>query len=124
MSHLGKFVLAVCLSMVALNFPRAQLAGFYPITSDGVSLNNAAFALLIDTSNGLLRRPHLATGDSASWRGEQTGSHGMISVTSTFRHQSMLCHTLNYEINPMAAASANTVKINWCDTPEGWKILS
>jgi hypothetical protein len=116
--------LALCLSAIAINPSHGQLAGFYPVTSDGVSLNNGDFALLIDTANDLLRRPHLRRGESASWRSEETGSHGTISVTNTFRHEAMPCHTLTYETSPMASSSANTLKLNWCETPQGWKILS
>jgi hypothetical protein len=124
MSVVERVALVLCLSFVGVNLSYAQLAGFYPITSDGVSLSNGDFTLLIDTANSLLRQPRLAKGDSASWHSEQTGSHGTISVTDTFRHGSMRCHTLTYETNPMATSSANTVKLNWCDTPQGWKILS
>jgi hypothetical protein len=34
------------------------------MSSDEVSLSNADFALLIDTANNLLRRSHIAVGDS------------------------------------------------------------
>jgi hypothetical protein len=102
MSYVVGQLLAVCLSAIALDSAHAQLGGFYRITSDGVSLNNADFALLIDAANDLLRRPHLTKGDRTNWRSEQTGSHGTISA-STFHHESMLCHTLIYETNPMAS---------------------
>jgi len=124
MSNLYRSGLAAYLTIVALHSGHAQLGGFYPITSDGVSLDNGDFALLIDAANGLLRRQHLVKGDNASWRSKRTGSHGTISVTKTFRHDSMLCHTLTYETNPMTSPSANIVKLDWCDTPEGWRILS
>jgi hypothetical protein len=124
MSHIETLALALCLSAITVSPSRAQLTGFYPITSDGVSLNNSDFTLLIDTANSLLRRPHLARGDSASWHSEQTGSHGTISVTNTFHHDAMPCHTLTYETSPMASSSVNTLKLNWCVTPQGWKILS
>jgi hypothetical protein len=121
---LKKAVLAFSFGAIPLCPLHAQLAGFYPITSDGVSLSNSDFGLLIDAANGLLRRPHLAQGNSASWDSPQTGSHGTISVAGTFRHQSMLCHTLVYETNPMASPSGNILRLNWCKTPDGWKILS
>jgi surface antigen len=124
MSHLVRLTLAVGLSAAALAPAQAQFTGFYTIGSDGVSLNNDDFKLLIDSANELLRRPNLAQGNRASWQSTQTGSHGTISVTDTFRHGAMPCHTLTYETNPMASASANTVKLNWCKTPDGWKILS
>jgi surface antigen len=111
--------------VVALKSGYAQLSGYYPITSDGVSLNNADFTMLIDAANGLLNRPHLVKGTNTSWRNEQTGSHGTISVTDTFHHGSMMCHTLNYLTDPMANPSVNTVVLKWCKTADGsWKILS
>jgi surface antigen len=118
-------MLSLCLGVVALKSGYAQLSGFYPITSDGVSLNNADFTKLVDAANDLLNRPRLAKGDNTSWQNEQTGSHGTISVMDTFHHGSMMCHTLNYLTNPMANQSANTVALKWCKTSDGsWKILS
>jgi hypothetical protein len=110
--------------MVAATSLRAQLSGYYPITSDNVSLDNGDFSLLIDAANGLLRQSSLTNGNSASWHNERTGSHGTVTVSDTSHHGSMLCHTLTYAINPVASASANSVRLNWCKTPEGWKILS
>jgi surface antigen len=124
MSYFGKQLLVVFFSAASLASADAQLAGFYPITGDGVSLNNGDFALLIDAANNLLRRPHLTIGDSTSWHSEQTGSHGTIRVKNTFHHGSMLCRTLVYETNPTASPSSSTIKLNWCKTPDGWKILS
>jgi surface antigen len=124
MSRVVQLALAVSLTTVALTSLHAQLSGYYPITSDGVSLDGADFALLIDAANGLLRQSRLTNGNSVSWRNEQTGAHGTVTVTDTSHHGSMLCHTLTYETNPKASPSANTVKLNWCKTPEGWKILS
>ena len=49
-------------------------AGFYPITSDGVSLSDSDFEQLIDAANGLLRRPHLTKGSSTGRQSPQTGS--------------------------------------------------
>jgi surface antigen len=124
MSFFVRLIVATNLSVVAPVLAQAQLAGLYPMSSDGVSLNNADFALLIDTANSLLRRPHIVVGDSATWRSDQTGSHGTISVTKTFHRESMLCHALTYETNPVGAPSANTVHLNWCKTSDGWRILS
>ncbi len=124
MSRIVLLAVAGHLTTAALTPVYAQLGGYYPITSDGVSLDNGDFALLIDTANGLLRQSRLTTGKSVSWHSERTGSHGTITVTDTSHHGSMVCHTLTYETNPMASPSANTVKLNWCKTLEGWKILS
>jgi surface antigen len=122
-----RLTLIVCLSLLLPEMGRAQLLNpFYTIGSDDVSLNNADFEMLVDAANGLLRRPRLAKGASASWRNDQTGSHGTISVTKTFLRGAMLCHTLSYETIPMGTRSANTtVALNWCKTSDGsWRILS
>jgi hypothetical protein len=121
---LSAILLGLDVTPAPLGSAHAQPAGFYPITGDGVSLNNADFELLIDAANDLLRRPHLTNGESTSWHSEQTGSHGTISVTNTFHHGSMLCRTLIYETNPMGYPWSNTIKLNWCQTSNGWKILS
>jgi surface antigen len=122
-----RLALIVCLSLVLPEMGHAQLLNpFYTIGSDDVSLNNADFEMLVDAANGLLRRPRLAKGASVSWRNDQSGSHGTISVTKTFHRRAMLCHTLSYETVPMGARSANTtIALNWCKTSDGsWRILS
>jgi hypothetical protein len=125
MAYFLRLMLLICLCAVLTDRARAQLTPFYTVGADGVSLNNADFTMLVDTANGLLRRPRLAKGATASWQNDQTGSHGTISVTNTFRKDSMLCHTLSYETIPMATSSANKTVLNWCNTQDGsWKILS
>jgi surface antigen len=121
-----RLVLVACLSMALTHPASAQLTPFYTIGADGVSLNDADFTMLVDAANGLLRRPRLANGATASWQNAQSGSHGTISVTKTFHRESMLCHTLSYETVPMATTSqASTTVLNWCKTGDGsWKILT
>lgn len=125
MAYFLRLMLLICLCAVLTDRARAQLTPFYTVGADGVSLNNADFTMLVDTANGLLRRPRLAKGATASWQNDQTGSHGTINVTNTFRQDSMLCHTLLYETTPMATSSSNKTVLNWCNTQDGsWKILS
>jgi len=117
--------MSVCLCGILIGSAHAQLAGFYPMDSSAVSLNNADFTMLVDAANGLLRRPQLANGAATSWRNAQSGSSGTIRVTKTFHEDAMLCHTLTYETIPMATPPANRIVLNWCKTSDGaWKILS
>jgi surface antigen len=125
MAHFLRLMLLACLYALLTDRAYAQLTPFYTVGADGVSLNNADFTILVDAANSLLRRPRLANGANASWKNDQTGSHGTVSVTKTFHRDSMLCHTLLYETTPMATSSANKTVLNWCHTRDGsWKILS
>ena len=125
MAYFLRLMLLACLCAMFADRAGAQLTPFYTVGADGVSLNNADFTILVDTANSLLRRPRLGNGATARWQNDQTGSHGTISVTNTFRRDSMLCHTLSYETVPMATSSANKTVLNWCYTRDGsWKILS
>jgi surface antigen len=125
MAYLIRLMILACLGLVLTSKARAQLTPFYTIGADGVSLNNADFGMLVDAANGLLRRPRLANGATATWQNGQTGSQGRISVTNTFHRESMLCHTLSYETTPMGTPPANKTALDWCKTRDGsWKILS
>ena len=125
MPSIARLSVMVFLGATMVSVGHAQLAGFYPIGSDAVSLNNADFTMLIDAANDLLRRPRLSSGATTTWRNAQTGSSGTIRVTKTFHDDAMLCHTLNYETVPMATPPANHLVLNWCKTRDGeWKILS
>jgi len=116
---------AIYLSMLLTSIGHAQLAGFYPIGADSLSLNNEDFSLLVDAANGLLKTSPLRIGASTSWKNQQTGSNGTIRATKTFHRDGMLCHTLSYETIPAATPPANTTVLNWCKTPDNqWKILS
>jgi surface antigen len=125
MAYFFRLMLLASLSAVLTNTARAQLTPFYTIGADGLSLNDTDFGILVDAANRLLRQPHLAKGTTTSWRNDQSGSHGTISVTNTFHRESMLCHTLSYETIPLATPPGNTTVLNWCKTRDGsWKILS
>ena len=125
MQTVFRLSMAIYLSILLASKVDAQLAGFYPIGADSLSLNNADFSMLVDAANGLLRRSPLRIGASTSWRNQQTGSNGTIRVTKTFHQDGMLCHMLSYETIPAATPPANTTVLNWCKTPDNqWKILS
>ena len=79
---------------------------------------------LIDAANRLLVRSPLPVGTTTSWRNDPTGSAGTIRVARTFRHNSMLCHRLVYETMPGGTPPANRTTLDWCNTRDGWKILS
>jgi hypothetical protein len=76
MGRISWSILIACLSVTLTDAARSQLTPFYTIGADGVSLNNADFEILVDAANGLLRRPRLANGDTASWRNAKSGSTG------------------------------------------------
>jgi surface antigen len=125
MKFVTRLLAAQC-CIIALSVPaHAQLSGYYPFSSDAVSLNNDDFARMIEAANKLLRQSPLPVGTATNWRNDQTGSSGTIRVTKTFRHQAMLCHKLVYETIPAATPPANKTTLDWCDTGRGeWKILS
>jgi hypothetical protein len=76
MGRISWLTLIACLIVTLTGAAHSQLSPFYTIGADGVSLNNADFEILVDAANGLLRRPRLANGDTASWRNAKSGSTG------------------------------------------------
>lgn len=124
MGYATRCLAAAWLGAVLAGPAHAQLTGYYPLSPDGLSLSNDDFAHLIDAANGLLRRSSLAVGSAASWRNDNTGSAGTISVTQTFRHGSMLCHRLVYATIPADTPPANHTVLDWCNAGgRAWKIL-
>jgi hypothetical protein len=125
MRSISRLSTALCVGTLLTGLAHAQLSGFYPLGADSLSLNNEDFRMMIDAANDLLRRTPLRTGATTSWRNSQTGSKGTISVTKTFHHNAMPCHTLVYETIPARTPPANRTTLNWCSTSGGeWKILS
>ena len=98
---------------------QAQLAGFYPFCADGVSLNNAEVAMLVDKVNELLKRPHLANEAPARMRNHRTGNNGAISVTHAFHGGTTLSPTLTYETIATATRLADNLVLNWSQTTDG-----
>jgi hypothetical protein len=123
MGCVTRVLAALTFGILLLGPANAQLSGYYPFGSDALSLSNGDFMRLIDAANQLLRRSPLPVGTTANWRNDQTGSSGTIRVTRTFRHDSMLCHRLDYETVPAGTPPANRTTLDWCNTREGWKIL-
>jgi surface antigen len=124
MGYIKRFLTALSFGTLLTVSAHAQLTGYYPFGSDALSLSNDDFMRLIDAANRLLVRSPLPVGTTTSWRNDQTGSVGTIRVERTFRHDSMLCHRLVYETMPGGTPPANRTALDWCNTRDGWKILS
>ena len=124
MGYVTRSLGIACLG-IALAVPGyAQLTGYYPMGADALSLSNDDFARLTDAANALLERTPLPIGSATSWQNTSTRSSGTIRVTQTFKHGSMLCHRLVYETMPGGTPPANRTTLDWCNTRDGWKILS
>ena len=100
MPSIARLLAVGCLTTALASPAESQLAGYYPMGADSLSLTNDDFRILIDAANELLRRSPLGVGATASWRNGQTGSNGTVSVTKTFTRNAMLCHTLVYDDSP------------------------
>jgi surface antigen len=79
--------------------------------------------MLMDASNRLLARPSLHTGASESWKNDQSGASGSVSLKGNSRRHGLACRTLGYQAHSGAGVSPSGSTLIWCKTQDGsWKI--
>jgi len=114
-------VTAVALGGALAQPAAAQINPFRSSFANG--LGDDDFQRLADASTALLNRDHLQVGATEAWRNPATGVGGTISVTRNFKARGYDCHGLLYSTTPDEARAPRQTRLNWCNTPEGWKIL-
>jgi hypothetical protein len=117
----GPLALAACGWLLVSGSAQAQL-GFHALGEDTLSMGD--YSALIDAGNTLLRRPVLTKGASQSWSNGQSGTKGTITVTGSFRREGWPCHSIAYHTILQGGPTSSDATLTWCNTPEGWKILS
>ncbi|MBS0560479.1 MAG: hypothetical protein JSR21_10525 [Proteobacteria bacterium] len=114
-------VTALALGCALAQPAAAQINPFRSSFANG--LGDDDFQRLSDASNALLNREHLEVGATEAWRNPATGAGGTITVTRNFTARGYACHALLYSSVPDEKRASRQTRLNWCKTPEGWKIL-
>ena len=91
--------------------------------AQGMTLSNDDFTIMNRAADRLLARPKLGVGSSESWKNPNTGSTGTISVQSNFTRKALACHTLGYQVAPRGTPTDGVAVLDWCKTPQGWRIV-
>ncbi len=80
--------------------------------------------LVIDSGRQLNEAPSPAVGQSVNWRGAKGTAHGITSLTRVYQYRGLTCHALHYRIARSNQQPLRDYNIDWCKTPDGWKIKS
>lgn len=100
---------------------RAQINPFGPASKDKLTASD--FTELGAATQRLLAHDDLAPGTRETWTNPETKSTGAVSVTKRFKTRDMNCVTIGYESMIQGQPPNRKGELNWCRTPEGWKIL-
>jgi surface antigen len=116
--------LTITLGLAAAQPAAAQINPFAGQLAN--RLSNDDFRAMGDAVTRLLKRDPLPVGASENWRNPRSRSHGSVKVVRDFKHDSFACHAVDYSAIPGSGGgrSATHATLNWCKTPEGWKIVS
>ena len=114
----------ILIAGIALALPAVSYAQISPFRSDSRSgFTNEDFGLMQEAARELASKPGIAPGSSAPWTNQRTGASGSVTIASAFRNRGMSCYKVNYEGRPTPGQPERTTTVNWCKTPEGWKML-
>lgn len=101
---------------------RAQVNPFWS-SRFGPKLTEQDRQYLINGTNELNEGPRPRAGQSLSWSNPNTKAHGTIELLRVYRHNDMTCHAMRYRNTP-PRGQTRTYNVNWCKSPDGWKVVS
>ena len=108
------------LGLLAAHSAQAQINPFGPPRQTG--LTNSDFRVLDDATKQFLARPDLSPGAHEDWKNPETGSVGSLTVKNTLYRKGFDCLAIGYKSMARGRPPNRTGALNWCKTPDGWKI--
>jgi surface antigen len=113
---------AVTLAAILLASPMAQ-AQLSPFKGKGPKMSGADIALMDRAAEPLFQADPFKPGATASWKNDQTGFSGTVTLMNEKRFQGMLCRNVKYDIMNQARQTERPYLVDWCRTPDGtWKM--
>jgi surface antigen len=113
------------LAGTGLLLPIAGQAQLNPFRSSWrAGLSNEDFRLMNQAAEQLRNKTNVPDGTSTEWSNTRSGASGTITIDSTFHSRGMLCRKMDYSATRPDGRAPATATLNWCKTPQGWKILS
>lgn len=85
-------------------------------TSEDFRMQNNAARRLIGHTN-----PH--DGASEKWQNPRSGASGTITILNSFERNGMTCRNVDFSATNRTRQGPQSIKVNWCLTPNGWKIV-
>ena len=78
--------------------------------------------MLDDVTKEFLGRADLSPGTHEDWKNPKTGSLGSLTVKNTLHRKGFDCLAIGYTSMARGKPPNRTGALNWCKTPDGWKI--
>jgi surface antigen len=116
-------MIAGCLVFAHETAARAQIINPFGVnngnqlTKDDFALGRAAVTKLLADSP--------AVGRYEDWNNPATGNHGRLTITRLYTQNNMPCRKMDSLVEfSKKGAAPNTLVIDVCKTPTGWKVVS
>jgi hypothetical protein len=94
-----------------------------PFPNSDIEWRQSDLQAMQETATGLLNGTE-KIGSAAAWENGETGRKGTVTILDTNKFQNFTCHNLRYTIPNTYQERVRSYRLNWCKTPEGWKIAS
>ena len=103
----------------------AAMAQINPFWSSrfGPRLTNRDVQELISATDRLNANSEARAGETVSWSNSANKAHGTVGITRVFESRGWTCHAIRYRTT-LAARPPRALDLNWCKTPDGWKVVS
>ena len=108
------------LGVLAASSAQAQINPFQSSQKSGLS--NSDFKALDEATQQFLARPDLSPGTHEEWKNPKTGTTGSLTVKNTLHLKGFDCLAISYKSMARGKPPNRTGALNWCKTPDGWKI--
>ncbi len=115
-------IMLVVLAAGPFSAARAQVNPFWS-SRFSPQLTDQDRQYLINGTNELNEGPRPRAGQSVSWSNPNTKAHGTIELMHIYRRNDWTCHAMSYRNTP-PRGHTRTYSVNWCKTPDGWRIVS
>ena len=109
------------LGLMAFAPAHAQLNPFGDASK--TKLSNEDYEVLGEAVDRLLSNPDLKPGTRETWTNPETKSTGSVTVKNQFHRKGFSCVGVAYQSMARGRPPNRTGALNWCKTPDGWKIL-
>lgn len=113
----GAMVLMACILFSVPGYSQTN-----PFPRD-IGLTKQDLVMLHDAAKKLYTNESAAVGATESWRNEESGDSGTVTVVKLFQYKGSPCKQIRHDITVKGHADVKHYRSKWCNVGGEWKML-